>query len=95
MSHCRPDLVRSVIRYSLKELQQNVLSADPEHPVGFPDSVLGSGVIRPRTPMPDDFEVYLMWTVTECVGFLVCWRRSTPTHTHTPIYILSPTQLTR
>ena len=63
-----------------------MLSADLEHPVGFPDSVLGSGVIRPRTPMPDDFEVYLMWTVTECVGFLVCWRRSTPTHPHTHLH---------
>ena len=48
-----------------------MLSVDPAHPVGFPDSLLGSGVIRPRTPMPDDFEVYLMWTVTECVGRLV------------------------
>ena len=63
--HTRPDLVRSVIRYSLKELQPNIYSEDPDRPVGLPDSLLGSGVLDPNKPMPDDFEVYLMWTVSE------------------------------
>ena len=50
----RPDLVRSVLRYTLKSQQRDPLSpaggpsggGGPE-PVGLPDSMLGGGVVRP------------------------------------------------
>lgn len=65
--HTRPDLVKSVLRYSLKERQPTPFYVSNTEPVGFPDSIIGSGVVRPNTPRPDDFEMYLLWTVSEYV----------------------------
>jgi hypothetical protein len=55
--HSRPDLVRSVLRYSLKQQLKQPHRVSPTEPVNFPDSMIGSGVLRPGTPRPDDFEV--------------------------------------
>jgi hypothetical protein len=68
--HSRPDLVRSILRYSLKEQMQHVTQAPGSrlNPVEFPDSVIGSGVIRPSTPRPDDFELYLLHLAVEYVS---------------------------
>ena len=57
--HNRPDLMRDVLRYSLREAMPEVVSppGSATDPVMFPDSVIGSGVVRPDTPRPDDFEV--------------------------------------
>tara|TARA_B110000208_G_scaffold46860_1_gene62157 strand:- start:269 stop:3316 length:3048 start_codon:yes stop_codon:yes gene_type:complete len=66
----RPDLVRAVLKYSLMEQQRNV-HAPPgtaTDPVFVPDSVIGSGIIRPNTPQPDDFELYLLHLATEYVS---------------------------
>ena len=67
MIHTRPDLVRSVLRYSIKEMQKSFYSINATDPVDIPDSILGFGVVRPGTPRPDDFEVYLVWAVSEYV----------------------------
>ena len=40
----------------------------PQDPVFLPDSMIGSGVIRPSTPQPDDFELYLLHLATEYVS---------------------------
>lgn len=65
--HTRPKLVRDILLYSIHEFQLNFSAIDNANPVGFPDSMIGSGVIRPRTPRPDDFEVYLMLAASEYV----------------------------
>eukprot|EP00729_Bicosta_minor_P016853 gene16853-26961_t len=65
--HTRPELVKSVIRYSLQEMQPSVNIILPGSPVEFPDSMIGSGVVRGNTPRPDDFELYLFWCVSEYI----------------------------
>ena len=68
--HSRPDLVRAVLRYSLMEQQRDVNAppGSPTDPVFVPDSMIGSGIIRPGTPAPDDFELYLLHLATEYVS---------------------------
>ena len=68
--HTRPDLVRAVLKYSLMERQSAVSTppGSPQDPVFLPDSMIGSGVIRPSTPQPDDFELYLLHLATEYVS---------------------------
>ena len=68
--HTRPDLVRAVLKYSLMERQSAVTTppGSPQDPVFLPDSMIGSGVIRPSTPQPDDFELYLLHLATEYVS---------------------------
>lgn len=51
--------------------RQSAVSAppgSPQDPVFLPDSMIGSGVIRPSTPQPDDFELYLLHLATEYIS---------------------------
>ena len=66
----RPDLARSVIRLSIKQMQASAYTLDPEHPTLLPDSLIGSGVARSGrkgAPEPDDFELYLLLAASEYV----------------------------
>ena len=68
--HSRPGIVRAVLRYSLME-QQPAVHEPPgsaTDPVFVPDSMIGSGVVRPNTPAPDDFELYILHLATEYVS---------------------------
>ena len=68
--HSRPDIVRAVLRYSLMEQQPDVHEppGSATDPVFVPDSMIGSGVVRPNTPAPDDFELYILHLATEYVS---------------------------
>ena len=46
----------------------NAPPGSPTDPVFVPDSMIGSGIIRPGTPAPDDFELYLLHLATEYVS---------------------------
>ena len=68
--HSRPDIVRAVLRYSLKEQLPHVFSppGTPSDPSDLPDSMIGSGVVRASMPRPDDFELYLLHLATEYIS---------------------------
>ncbi|NIM95998.1 MAG: hypothetical protein GTO18_20045 [Anaerolineales bacterium] len=55
---CRPEIVKEVLRYTLKEVQP-----DGEIPYG----IVGHGVIMPSPFRPSDLEMWLLWLVSEYV----------------------------
>ena len=66
----RPDLARSVIRLSVKQMQATPYTLDRAHPTLLPDSLIGSGVARSGSkgaPEPDDFELYLLLSASEYI----------------------------
>merc|ERR1711966_387211 len=91
-----PATAKSVLRYTLKEMQADPYAITPDKPIDIPYSLIGKGVMNPLIWRPDDMELYVLFSATEYVlatkdtGFLeerISYYND-PTHNHTIIEAL-------
>merc|ERR1711920_595380 len=62
-----PPTAKSVLRYTLKEIQANPFSFTPDKPIDISYSVTGKGVMYPLIFRPDDMEFYVLLSATEYI----------------------------